>query len=265
MTGVMTVLTPEGLACASFAGLAMVLLIRSPGGPWRRVDGGGPRFRAARLSRLLAGRVDAPSLGQRALLSAAATAAVCLALSQLASGPGSWVWLGFPPTWTGVTVGLGWLEPLSARRRRHELVLQAPQALELLAACLAAGMPVRTACAAVAEAFDDPVAHDLGRVLSATALGVSDAEAWRALRDHPQFGPAALDLARSVESGTMMVEGLRHHAEVARDRRRAALQVRARGVGVRSVMPLMICFIPSFMLLGVVPTVVSAVIHAFGR
>lgn len=265
MIGVMTVLTPAGLACASLAGLAALLLIRSPSRPWRRVDTGGRRFRAPRLSRLLTGRVDAPPLVHRALLSAAATAAVCLALSQLGSGPGSWVWLGFPPTWTGVTVGLGWLEPLSARRRRHELVLQAPQALELLAACLAAGMPVRTACAAVAEAFDDPVAHDLGRVLAATALGVSDAEAWRALRDHPQFGPAALDLARSVESGTMMVEGLRHHAEVARDRRRAALQVRARGVGVRSVMPLMICFIPSFMLLGVVPAVVSAVIHAFAH
>jgi hypothetical protein len=114
----------------------------------------------------------------------------------------------------------------------------------------------------VAAAFDGPVGHDLGQVMSATAVGVSDAEAWRALQDHPQLGPAAVDLARSVESGTQMVTSLRHHAEVARERRRAALQVRARAVGVRSVLPLMVCFIPSYMLLGVVPTVVSAVTHA---
>jgi hypothetical protein len=30
------------------------------------------------------------------------------------------------------------------------------------------------------------------------------------------------------------------------------------------VLPMMICFIPSFMLLGIVPTVVSAVFNAFG-
>jgi hypothetical protein len=33
---------------------------------------------------------------------------------------------------------------------------------------------------------------------------------------------------------------------------------------VRSVLPMMICFIPSFMLLGIVPAVVSAVFNAFG-
>jgi len=32
---------------------------------------------------------------------------------------------------------------------------------------------------------------------------------------------------------------------------------------VRSVLPMMICFIPSFMLLGIVPAVVSAVFNAF--
>jgi hypothetical protein len=33
---------------------------------------------------------------------------------------------------------------------------------------------------------------------------------------------------------------------------------------VRSVLPLMTCFLPAFLLLGVLPTVVSAVLHAFG-
>jgi pilus assembly protein TadC len=59
-----------------------------------------------------------------------------------------------------------------------------------------------------------------------------------------------------------MVEGLRHQAAAAREARRSELQVQARAVGVRSVLPLMTCFIPSFMLLGIVPAVVSAVFNA---
>lgn len=258
--------TPTAWISAGFAAVAVLLFLRQTRRPLRRVTvQDGPGERRLRFYRLLAGRPDASPLARRAWLGVVASAAVGLGVSQLDGGPGPYGWIGVPVLALGTAVGLGWLEPLAARRRREELVEQVPQVLELLAACLAAGMPVRTACAAVADAFDDPVAAELGRVLSVTALGVSDADAWRSLQDHPQLGPAAVDLARSVESGTMMVEGLRLHAEAARERRRAGLQVRARAVGVRSVMPLMVCFIPSFMFLGVVPTVVSAISEAFSR
>jgi pilus assembly protein TadC len=60
-----------------------------------------------------------------------------------------------------------------------------------------------------------------------------------------------------------MVQGLRHYAAAAREARRSELQVLARAVGVRSVLPLMMCFIPSFLLLGIVPAVVSAVFSVF--
>jgi len=39
--------------------------------------------------------------------------------------------------------------------------------------------------------------------------------------------------------------------------------VRARRVGVRSVLPLMTCFLPSFLLLGVVPIIGGVVGHLF--
>jgi hypothetical protein len=53
----------------------------------------------------------------------------------------------------------------------------------------------------VAIAFEGPVGEDLDRALALAELGTSDAQAWLTLRDHPQLGPAAQDLARSVESG----------------------------------------------------------------
>jgi pilus assembly protein TadC len=173
------------------------------------------------------------------------------------------IWLVVPVVAVTGVLALGWLEPRSARHRRQRLIMEGPQALELLAACLAAGLPARTACSAVVQSVDGPVADDLGQVLSLMELGVADVDAWRVLDDHPQLGLAAADLARSAESGTSMVEGLQHHAAAARGARRGALQVRARAVGVRSVLPMMTCFIPSFMLLGIVPAIVSAVFNAF--
>ena len=43
-----------------------------------------------------------------------------------------------------------------------------PQALDLLASCLAAGLPVRSALRAVVEVIDGPLADDLGQVLRLT-------------------------------------------------------------------------------------------------
>jgi len=174
------------------------------------------------------------------------------------------LWLGWPVLAGATAVLLGLLESGDARRRRERLIADTPQALELMAAGLVAGMPVRLAARAVVDAFDDPLATDLGRVLALADLGVAETEAWRALAGHSQLGPAAADLARSVESGTLIVEALSRHALAARAARRTVLVVRARSVGVRSVLPLMTCFIPAFLLLGVVPTVVSALVAVLG-
>ena len=249
------------LVAAGSAGLAVFLLFDPPAALHGLTRGASGRRGGGRVSSLLRGRPDALPLRQRLLVGLLATAGIEAALLRLGGpSPG---WAGVPvPFVAAAVIGLGWLEPAATRRRRRRLLLQTPQALELLAACLAAGLPVRSACRAVVDAFDGPVAEDLGRVTALTDLGVGDAEAWRALASHTQLGAAAADLARSVESGTLLVEGLRQHAVQARRQRRAALEVAARGVGVRSVLPLMSCFLPAFVLLGVVPSVASALARA---
>ena len=255
----------SGVLCAALAGLAVFLALRHPAGQLRRMTSASRlSVMAMPLVRLMRGRPDAPPLHRRLLLSSACGAAVGLAAARIDSLPRALIWLAVPVTAVVGLLALGWLEPRSARRRRQRLIMESPQALALLAACLAAGLPTHTACVAVVQVFDGPVADDLGQVLALLQLGAGEVAAWKALSDHPQLGLAAAGLARSVESGTSMVQGLQHHATAARDARRGALQVLARGVGVRSVLPMMICFIPSFMLLGVVPAVVSAIFNAFG-
>jgi pilus assembly protein TadC len=242
-----------GVAAAGLAALA-VLLGWLPS-PAARVMA--PDRRA--VPRLLRGRGDAAPLGRRLLwgaLAGAALAVVLLRAGALAGLAGSLL------ATAAVTVGLGWLEPGEVRLRRRQRIADAPQALDLLASCLQAGLPVRTALRAVVEVTDGPLSDDLRQVLRLVELGHDDASAWRTLAGHEQLGAAALDLARSVEGGTLLVEGLLVHAELARADRRGQVEAAARRVGVRSVLPLMTCFIPAFLLLGIVPTVASAVMNA---
>jgi pilus assembly protein TadC len=246
-------------AAAACAGLAVFALL--PSSRTLREVGRGAAGPVSRRRGWLWGRNDAVPLRRRAGLGVVLGAAAVV-LAPRAGLPAAGAWVVAALVALAVVVLLGRVEPAAVRRRRQVLVLQTPQALELMASCLAAGLPVRGACSVVVDAFDGPLAEDLGRVRASTDLGVADADAWLRLADHPQLGPAAADLARSVESGTLLVATLRHHAVQARERRHAALQVVARSVGVRSVLPLMTCFIPAFLLLGVVPTVASALARA---
>jgi pilus assembly protein TadC len=256
----MMALDAYAVAAAVLSALAVILLIPPPPHPLVRA---GPADRTERSQpwslRLRRARPATIPLGRRVALGGV----VGLPTGWLLLGRIGWAaWLAAALVAVGVAEFLARLESGQAERRRRELVLQAPQALDLLAATLAAGLPLRLATAAVVRACPGPVADAFGSVLKQLELGVGDVDAWRTLSAHPQLGPAAADLARSVESGTGLGSALALHAEEARAQRAAAIEIAARQVGVRSVLPLMLCFIPAFLLLGIVPTVVSAVTSA---
>ena len=63
---------------------------------------------------------------------------------------------------------------------------------------------------------------------------------------------------RTAESGAPLVEGLSRLAADRRRERRTQTQLRARSVGVKAAGPLAACFLPAFMLIGVVPTIAGA-------
>jgi pilus assembly protein TadC len=261
-------LAPITLAATGFAAVAAALAVNSPAAQQRaaasvRSGRGGMHIgRSGRVADVLAGRSDALPLGRRGVIAAAAASAVAVGLLGAAPDLAPIALSCVPLFALTVTIGLGWVEPARTRRRRRQLLIEAPQAMELLASCLTAGLPLRVATEAVVSVFPGPLSEDLGSVLRMVDLGLSEPDAWRTLRGHPELGRAANDLARSAHSGTMLVDALSHHAELARQRRHAVVQVAARAVGVRSVLPMMTCFLPAFLLLGVVPSVVSAIVNA---
>lgn len=256
------------VTAAAFAGLAAAWAVSSPAAQMARVraeDGAHSRRwqgPGQRLATWLGGRPDAPAFARRLVASAALGVVLAVTIqSRVGLAPPAAAVVAVVTAILGAGL-LGQLEPASARRRRLRRVADLPQALELMAAALDAGLPLRSSTRAVAAEFEGPVAEDLGLVLTAVDLGVAEGEAWRELSEDDVWRRVALDLARSAESGTMLVHTLRHHAADARAARVAQTQVRARAVGVRSVLPLMVCFMPAFLLIGVVPTVASALERA---
>ncbi len=149
------------------------------------------------------------------------------------------------------------LEPRAVRRRRELLAAQAPEVAELLAACLSSGAPVVAALQAVADAVGPPACDLLAVVLAQARLGADPVAAWGVIAREPPLAPLGRAVVRSVESGAPVADSLVRAAGDLRAQRRGDLLSAARTAGVTAVLPLGICFLPAFGLLGVVPVVAS--------
>lgn len=217
--------------------------------------------RPGRLPDWLTGPPGAVPLSRRLAVGAAVGLAAVLIL------PGALGLVVGPAAALGLVVATARLEPRAIRRQREQLAEQFADAVELLAAVVQSGSPLRLAVAEVARVVPDASAELLGLIGAHTQVGASDATAWRSLPEGPArqvWGQLGDDLALAVESGLGMSELLGRHAADARRRQAVSAQRRARTVAVRSVMPLMCCFLPAFVLLGVVPIVLGTIDRVLG-
>lgn len=139
--------------------------------------------------------------------------------------------------------------------RRAAVELDVAVLLDLLEAACAAGASVPGALEAVGSAAGG--ARGAGLVTAAQALsaGASWREAWadagRAL------APVAVALRPSWEDGVATTGALRATAaHLRRERQTAALESAGR-LGVRLVLPLAACHLPAFVLVGLLPVLIS--------
>ncbi|GAB3067763.1 type II secretion system F family protein [Micromonospora schwarzwaldensis] len=149
------------------------------------------------------------------------------------------------------------IEPRAVRERRLRETADLPLAADLLAAALRAGAPVDGSALAVAEALGGPLADRLGRVGRTLGLGGTAIEAWAHLR--PVSGAESLVAAavRSSNSGAALAGALTRLADDLRAQRSTAAEAAARRAGVLIVLPLGLCFLPAFILAGLVPVIVA--------
>lgn len=182
------------------------------------------------------------------------------ALAALAVGVLVGGWLGWIAALAVVVGGPRLLRRFESRalhQRRVALQRQAPAFLELLAAVLAAGAGLQTSLKVVADAIGEPTQSAVREVHLALELGADPAHAWQSLQSEPALAGLAEAGIRSATSGAPLAAVLQGLAVDLRRRHRADAQVAARTAGVRAVAPLAACFLPAFLLLGVVPVVAS--------
>lgn len=169
--------------------------------------------------------------------------------------------------WLGVVLGalvaaggdraLRRLEPAEVRRRRAREAADLPLAADLLAAALRAGSPVDRAVAAVAEALGGPLGDRLDRVARTLRLGGEPGEAWAYLAPVPGGDRLVTAAIRSSASGAALAGALNRLADDLRVDRATRAEAAARRAGVLIVLPLGLCFLPAFILAGLVPVIVA--------
>ncbi|MGF1427849.1 type II secretion system F family protein [Kitasatospora sp. LaBMicrA B282] len=152
-----------------------------------------------------------------------------------------------------------------AAREQELLLAQLPLTAELLAACLGSSAAPDQAAEAVARTIGNPMESRLTGVAAELALGAPPVAVWERLGDEsPALAPLARCLVRTTISGTPPAASLAGLAVVQRAAATRAAHARVRRAGVLATAPLGLCFLPAFVLIGVVPVVVGLA-AAFGR
>ncbi len=161
----------------------------------------------------------------------------------------------------GVAVGtwvvIGRAEPAHVRTRRAAVRRDLPYVVALLAATLRSGASPVDGVTQVCVALPGPATERLSGVAARLALGLDPAEVWSGLADDPQLAGLGRTLARAHATGAPVVAAVERHAEELARATRADTEERARAVGVRAAVPLGLCLLPAFVLIGIVPLVVA--------
>lgn len=154
----------------------------------------------------------------------------------------------------------------AAAERDRAAVADVPLLADLVAACVAAGASLDAAVDAAAGAVGGQLGHEAAGAVRAVRLGVPARTAWAPLLAPGRPDPVRLlgaALARAAESGSAPAAVLRAVADDARAATKAAGEAAARRAAVAAVLPLGLCFLPAFVLAGVVPLVAGLLAHAF--
>jgi len=168
---------------------------------------------------------------------------------------------------TAITVLLGAarLHRADERRTESSWLDQLPYALVLLSAVLVSGAATAQALCLVGRAVGDRLGTSLRVVGTAMAQGEPIPAAWqRGIAETAQTAPLLRALCRSDTSGAALAGTCRRLADQLREHAQAQAAVTAGRSAVLMIAPLMCCFLPAFVLLGVVPVVVSVLSQALG-
>ena len=160
----------------------------------------------------------------------------------------------------------GWRFPdvrLARRARERDEAIRAalPDGLDLLAACALAGLSLDRALRTVAPDVAGPLGEAMRQTIRALDAGMQRDAAYRLLADAAPVAEVrslVRALARAERYGSSVSATLVAQAREMRSRRRAQVEEAARAAPVKMLFPLVVCFLPAFIILTVAPVVLTA-------
>lgn len=252
------------LADRTLASRLGALPFQGSGGTLRRVAA---RLGAFRLIRRLPGR--AATVRRIALARVAFTEDEVAGAKVLSAGLLAVVALSAP--WPGaslapVLAGCGLLLPdfllaRLARRRIQRADREMPLLLDLLAAASSAGLSGQLAFRRAIDSTEGPLSEELSDAIHSVDLGARWRDELRSASDRlplPDLRRAVATLARAESLGSSLSTAISELATEVRDARRSAATERARKAPVKMLFPLVFLVLPAFLLLTVVPILISA-------
>ena len=169
--------------------------------------------------------------------------------------------LGGDPS-SGVRLPRSFVGSRAATRRRAAIDAEVPQLLDLLAAGSSAGLAAPLALRRATDGLAGPLADEVRATVRAVDLGARWRDELDALADRldlPDLRRAVAALTRTESLGASLAQATSELAASVRQARRAATSERARTAPVKMLFPLVFLVLPAFLLLTVVPVLLTTV------
>jgi tight adherence protein C len=158
-----------------------------------------------------------------------------------------------------------WLDS-KARERQSAIARDLPEALDLLALTVEAGLGLEQGLELLVDNLTGPLQEEINRLLRETGLGVPRREALKGLRertDVPDLSALVVALIQAGEMGTAISQVLRVQAEQVRLRRRQRAKEKAAQTPVKILFPVIIGIFPAIFVVTIGPGAISIVQNLF--
>ncbi len=147
---------------------------------------------------------------------------------------------------------------------------KAADIIDQLTICVEAGLGFDAALARVATTTEGPLTDELRHTISDIQAGVPRAQALRTLADRAQIveiRQLVTALLQAQKHGVPMAETLRIQSAEMRLKRKQRTEEKAAKLTVKMLFPIIVCFLPVFMIITVVPasSVSGRLLTAFHR
>ncbi len=150
---------------------------------------------------------------------------------------------------------------VSVRDQRRAVIKgEAADLIDQLTICVEAGLGFDAAIGRVATTTDGPFAEELRHTMSDIRAGVPRAQALKALSDRAQIveiRQLVTALLQAQKHGVSIAETLRIQSAEMRLKRMQRTEERAAKLAVKLIFPIVVCFLPVFMIITVVPALIT--------